>query len=171
MRKPISVLLCAFAVSILAVGCSGPSYKLGRGLNNMTEFSRGGDLRRSVEQTYLWQGPEAAYTTGVIQGFNRSVVRTFAGVAEVVTFPIPTPSYEPFYAIKGKGAGDVYIGGPYQTRQFWSFDFLTRNPTYPSNFHPGVLADSTFATDTALGFSAGDAAPFVPGSRFHVFDY
>jgi hypothetical protein len=27
-----------------------------------------------------------------------------------------------------------------------------------------------FATDTNLGFSGGDVAPFIPGSRFRIFD-
>ncbi len=171
MRKPISVLFCTFALSVFAVGCAGPAYKLGRGLDNMTEFARGGEMRRSIEQTALWSSPDHAYATGAIQGFNRSVMRTFLGVAEVVTFPIPTPSYEPFYLTKNAGKEDVYIGGPLQKKQVWSLDFMTAGSVYPTNFRPGVLADSIFATDTALGFSAGDIAPFVPGSRFHIFDY
>jgi hypothetical protein len=27
-----------------------------------------------------------------------------------------------------------------------------------------------FDTDTYMGFSGGDVAPFIPGSRFRVFD-
>ncbi|MEW6306926.1 MAG: exosortase system-associated protein, TIGR04073 family [Verrucomicrobiota bacterium] len=156
----------------MVTGCSGPAYKLGRGINNTMEFTRLGELRRSMEQTALWDGPDAAYTTGFIKGFNRSVVRTVLGLAEVVTFPIPTPTYEPIYRTSDyPGLDDVYIGGPLQKKQYWSFDFMTKNPPYPTNFKPGILADTIWATDTSLGFAAGDIAPFVPGSRFHVFDY
>ena len=30
--------------------------------------------------------------------------------------------------------------------------------------------DAIVGTDTALGFSRGDIAPFLPGCRFHIFD-
>jgi hypothetical protein len=32
------------------------------------------------------------------------------------------------------------------------------------------MADSLFATDTAIGYSGGDVAPFIPGSRFRIFE-
>jgi hypothetical protein len=41
---------------------------------------------------------------------------------------------------------------------------------YPDSYKPRLLSDSTFDTDTSLGFSGGDVMPFVPGSRFHIFD-
>jgi hypothetical protein len=47
---------------------------------------------------------------------------------------------------------------------------LPEYPVYPASYKPGILSDSIFATDTALGFSGGDVAPFVPGSRFKIFD-
>lgn len=130
------------AVAVLAAGCAGPEQKLGRGLNNMTEFTRMGEMQRSVEQTALWYGPDKAYTTGVIHGFNRSVARTAVGIYEVATFPFP--SYKPV----------IYPEGP----------------VYPDNYTPSIIADPTLATDTDLSFSGGDIAPFVPGSRFSIFD-
>lgn len=137
--------VCAASIALLA-GCAGPEQKLGRGLNNMTEFTRGGDITRSIEQTALWEGPTVSYTTGVIRGFDRSVVRTLTGVYEVITFPIP--SYEPLFT-----------------------NYMSVNPSFPDSYHPNIYADSIFGTDDNLGFTGGDIMPFIPGSRFRVFDY
>ena len=41
-------------IAVLLVGCAGPERKFGRGVMNVTEFARMGELRRSIEQTYLW---------------------------------------------------------------------------------------------------------------------
>lgn len=172
MCKSASLFFGAGLIAILATGCSGPAYKLGRGLNNMTEVTRMGELRRSMEEANLWEGPDAAMSFGAIQGVTRTIGRTLVGAVEVATFPIPTPTYDPIYNTDGMESDeDVYIGGPYRPDQLFSLDYLTKNPRYPANFKPGPLADTMFATDTALGFAAGDVAPFVPGSRFHVFDY
>lgn len=171
MRKPLFFSALVAVSALLFAGCSGPSYKLGRGINNMTEFARGGDMRRSMEQAALWHGPDAAYTAGFIEGINRSFMRTLLGVAEVATFPIPTPTYDAFYLTENAGKEDVYVGGPLRSKQIFSIDFMTESPRYPDSYAPGLMSDSIFATDTALGYAAGDAFPFVPGSRFHVFDF
>ena len=55
------------------------------------------------------------------------------------------------------------------TAPIWT-TYLNPEPVYPDSYRPGLIEDSTFATDTMLGFSGGDIAPFVPGSRFKVFD-
>ena len=90
MRKSVS-LLSLFAVSTLIfAGCAGPEHKFGRGMNNVTEVVRMGEIRRSMEQTAIWDGPEAAYTTGFIRGLNRTVARTGIGLYEIVTFPLFT---------------------------------------------------------------------------------
>jgi hypothetical protein len=47
---------------------------------------------------------------------------------------------------------------------------LAPSPVYPDNYTPDLVEDSTIATDTNLGFSGGDVMPFLPGSRFRVFD-
>ena len=52
----------------------------------------------------------------------------------------------------------------------WGGMVLTEYPTYPDSYRPGLLSDSIFATDTSLGFSGGDVAPMIQGSRFRVFD-
>lgn len=148
------LILVAFAglLGLLVAGCAGPSKKLGRGVNNVTEFARLGEIRRSMEQTYLWDGPNAAYTTGVITGFNRSMVRTMVGAFEVVTFPIP--GYDPILRPGGPILHDASVG-----------------PPTPDSYTPNIISGSTTETDVNLGFSGGDIAPFVPGSRFRIYDY
>ncbi len=150
-----SSLLSAFFVAlgaVLLVGCKGPEQKLGRGISNVTEFTRLGEIRRSVEQTALWDGPQQAYTTGFISGVNRSVIRTLVGAYEIVTFPIP--SYDPWLRPGNRLMPDATV-----------------DPVYPDSYQPGLMADGVFETDVNLGFSGGDTAPFIPGSRFRIFDY
>src|SRR5262245_7143062 len=108
MRFTFPLLTSLAAAALLLGGCAGPEQKFGRGLNNATEFARLGEIRRSVEQTGIWEGPEAAYTTGFIRGLNRSLVRTGVGIYEIVTFPFP--SYDPIY--------------------------LPENPVYPDSYRP-----------------------------------
>lgn len=139
----ISFVFSVLAVVAVAVGCAGPEKKLGRGIRNVTEFARMGEIRRSVEQTAVWDGADVAYTTGFIHGLNRSLVRTAVGAYEVLTFPIP--DYDPV--------------------------FLPSDPVYPDSYKPHLLEDPTFAPDSALGFAGGDVLPMVPGSRFRIFDY
>ena len=144
MRSTIAILTLA-AVIGLGAGCAGPEKKLGRGFNNTTEIVRMGEMRRTMEQTALWYGPETAYSTGFIKGMNRTLCRTGLGIYEVLTFPFP--SYEPIMTHK-----------------------FAPNPVYPDNFRPGLVEDSMFSPDTSLGFAGGDVAPMIPGSRFRIFD-
>ena len=145
MRKTLPLLALTALSALFATGCANTEQKFGRGLSNVFEAARLGEMRRSVEQTALFESPEAGYTTGFFRGLNRSIARTGIGVYEMVTAPLP-----PY--------------GPVATR------YLTPNPVYPDNFTPGLVEDSLFATDTELGFSGVDVAPMVPGSRFRIFD-
>ena len=164
MRR-IALLLGFGLVAGIFTGCAGPEQKLGRGIRNTTEFLRLGQIRRSMEQTALWEGADAAYTTGFIRGFNRSLARTAVGVYEIITFP--APPYGPVLT----APYDLYPDESVATVSYpWGGLVLDANPTYPANFKPNLVSDSTFDTDTALGFSAGDVAPKVPGSRFRIFD-
>ena len=149
MRKSICTLASVAAFALFAVGCAGPEQKLGRGLNNTFEIVRAGEFRRTVEQTALWDSPEEGYTTGAVRGLNRTLARTGIGLWEIISFPFP--NHEKSYA-------------PICT------DYLTPQPAYPDSYKPGLIEDSTFNTDTAIGYSGGDIAPMIPGSRFHVFD-
>jgi len=121
-----------------------------------------GEIRRSVEQTAIWEGADTAYTTGFIRGFDRSLARTFIGLSEILTAPIPTPTYDPYFF------PEKWFRDPYTKLKVEPFSV---NPAYPDNYKPRLLGDSLFATDTALGFSGGDIFPPAPGSRFHIWDY
>lgn len=145
MRNELKLLFALIGVVVIASGCAGPEKKLGRGITNVTEFVRMGELRRSVEQSALWEGADVAYTTGFIRGFNRSVARTLMGAYEIVTFPFP--SYEPMFTNK-----------------------FSPHPVFPDSYKPNLIEDQTFAPDTSLGFAGGDVVPFIPGSRFRIFD-
>jgi putative exosortase-associated protein (TIGR04073 family) len=145
MRNTLSFLGVGAVIALLVSGCAGPEAKLGRGMANVTEVTRMGELRRSVEQTAVLNSPDAGYTVGVIHGFDRSVARTGLGIIDILTFPFPP--YHPLF-----------------TRHF------APEPVYPDNYKPGLIADPIFETDTYIGFSGGDVMPFVPGSRFKVFE-
>lgn len=145
MRKTFPLLAILIVAGALASGCANTERKFGRGVSNMMEPLRMGELRRTMEQTALFDGPDMAYTTGFFRGLNRTLARTGIGVYEVVTAPLP-----PY--------------GPVAT------DYLAPGPVYPDSYQPGLIEDSTFATDTNLGYSGGDIMPFMPGSRFRIFD-
>ncbi len=133
----------------LASGCANVERKLGRGMNNTFEIVRWGELRRTQEQTALFDGNDAAFSSGFVSGLNRTLARTGIGIYEVVTCPLPNP---------GRGYDPVCT------------DYLTPNPVWPDNYKPGIMEDSLFATDSNLGFGGGDVAPMIPGSRFRIFD-
>jgi putative exosortase-associated protein (TIGR04073 family) len=144
MRKTFPLLLVALA-GVLASGCANTEQKLGRGLSNTFEIVRMGEMRRSMEQTMTFDTPDASYATGFVRGVNRTLARTGLGIYEVVTAPIPP--YHPLFT-----------------------DYLAPGPVYPDSYKPGLLDDSTFATDAYIGFSGGDIAPAIPGSRFSIFN-
>lgn len=144
MRKTISLLLAAATLAALA-GCARTEEKFGRGMANSFEIIRGGEMRRTLEQSALFDSPDYAYTTGFMRGLNRTLARTGIGVYEMITAPFPP--YDPV-----------------------ATDYLAPGPVYPDSYAPGILSDSTFDTDAHLGFSGGEVAPMVPGSRFRIFD-
>ena len=143
MRKVIFPLVAGLAAAFIA-GCAGPDQKLGRGLSNTAELVRWGELRHSVEENSILQRPGYGYY-GVVNGVEKSFTRAGVGLYEVVTFPIP--SYNPVLT-----------------------KYISADPAYPLSYKPGHISDPLFDTDTYTGFSGGDVAPFVPGSRFKVFD-
>jgi putative exosortase-associated protein (TIGR04073 family) len=145
MRNKISLLVLLPLTAALVAGCANTERKLGRGMENSYEIVRLGEARRTVEQTSLFDGPSIGYTTGVIRGFNRTLARTGVGFYEIVTAPFPP--YDPVLT-----------------------DYLAPHPVFPDNYTPSLIEDPEFSTDTNIGFSGGDIAPFVPGSRFRIFD-
>ncbi len=145
MRKTLPLVILLGIVVSLGSGCASAEKKFGRGMRNTFEIVRMGEMRRSVEQSCLFDNPEYGYTTGFVRGLNKSLARTGIGVYEMVTFPFP--SYDPV-----------------------ATNYLTPDPAFPDNCNPSLAEDSLFATDTNLGFSGGSVAPFVPGNRFRIFD-
>jgi putative exosortase-associated protein (TIGR04073 family) len=144
MRKIIFSLV-AVAVAVFVSGCTGPEQKLGRGLSNTFEIVRMGELRRSVELNSV-EPLEGTGYFGLIHGIDRTLARTGLGLAEVITFPIPTPTYRPIFT-----------------------KYFAPDPVYPESYAPGRYSDALFDTDTYSGFSGGDVAPYIPGSRFAIF--
>ena len=165
MKQSSLVAGLVVVVALFSTGCAGPEKKLGRGINNLLEPMRLGEMGRTVEQTALWEGPDTAYTKGFIRGFNRTVARTAVGAWEVITFPFAP--YEPKFANTNILAPDHTVR---VTRYPWGGLNLSADPIYPASYKPGLISDSTFSPDSSLGFSGGDVAPFLPFSRFRVFD-
>jgi len=145
MQKSFSTLGAVALLAVLAVGCTGPEKKFGRGVNNIYEPIRLAEMRRSIEQTSLSNPAEVNYHVGVVRGFNRTIARAGVGIYEIITAPFPP--YDPVWT-----------------------DYLNPIPQYPDSYKPGLFEDSIFATDSSIGFSGGEVAPFIPGSRFRVFD-
>ena len=149
MRNVISLLALSALAVLFTAGCAGPEQKLGRGISNSLEITRFGEMRRSIEQSAVFDSPSAGYTSGAICGFNHTVARTGVGLFEVVTFPFPMP---------GSGYGPIF---PH---------YLKPGPVYPDSHKPGVISGSTFDTDTYIGFSGGDIMPYIPGNRYKIFN-
>jgi putative exosortase-associated protein (TIGR04073 family) len=145
MRKILPLFGALAIIATLSSGCANTEKKFGRGMANLFEPIRLGEIRRSMEQTAVYDGPSAAYTMGFMRGLNRTLARTGVGIYEIVTAPIPP--YDPVLT-----------------------HYLAAKPVYPDSYKPGLVEDSTFSTDTNLGFAGGDVAPIIPGSRFRIFD-
>lgn len=73
----------------------GPTRKLGRGLGNFLFAST--DLPHSICEINKKEGNAAAASYGVVRGLERSTVRHFTGLFEIVTFatPVHGDSYRP----------------------------------------------------------------------------
>ena len=160
MRK-IIFALAAVAVVVLAAGCNGPEQKLGRGLSNTYEVVRWGELRRSVELASVEPLPGTGYY-GLIHGFDRSLQRAGIGLFEVATFPVPTPTYGPIFSKDP-------LKNPVDLQSVYTEKLFAPDPVFPASYKPGRLSDRLFDTDTYTGFSGGDVAPWVPGSRWSIF--
>jgi putative exosortase-associated protein (TIGR04073 family) len=148
MRKFLPLLAASAVGGLLLTGCAGPEQKLGRGIRNSMEIVRWSSMQRAVEQTSLWEGSDVGVTTGVIKGFNETIARTGMGLIDVVTFPIPLPSY-----------------------QAWGTNVIPAAVQYPDSYKPGMRSLQATMTDSSLGFAGGTILPWMPGNRFRIFDY
>src|SRR5580704_10434367 len=95
MRNILFLTGSVAMVALLGDGCAGPEQKLGRGMSNAGEIVRLNEMQRSIEQGGVFYGTDTGITTGVVQGFDRTVARTGLGVYEVLTFPLPP--YHPIW--------------------------------------------------------------------------
>ena len=93
----MSLLALAGLAALFTSGCAGPEQKLGRGLSNTIEITRMGEMRRSIEQTAVFESPSAGYTAGAVRGLNRTLARTGLGIFEIVTLPVPAVSDRPIW--------------------------------------------------------------------------
>jgi putative exosortase-associated protein (TIGR04073 family) len=148
MSKFLTFLAAAFIGGTLATGCAGPEQKLGRGIRNTGEIVRWSAMERSVEQSSLFDGPNDGQTTGVVSGFTQTFARTGMGLIDIVTFPIPFPSY-----------------------QAWGTSVVPADIQYPDSYKPGLSSSQALQTDDKLGFAGGTILPWVPGNRFKIFEY
>ncbi|HEU6447341.1 MAG TPA: exosortase system-associated protein, TIGR04073 family [Verrucomicrobiae bacterium] len=144
MKKVIPFLALAALLAAFTSGCTGPEQKFSRGVDNVYDVVRLGEMQRSIEQNVVLDS-DNGYVFGTYHGFHRSLERAGLGVYEIITAPFP-----PYH--------------PILTKHF------SPNPVYPDSYQPKRYSDSIFDTDSAVGFSGGDIAPFIPGSRFNVFD-
>jgi len=144
MRNVTSFLAVAALAALFTAGCEGPETKMGRGISNVTSIVTMSEINRGVEQAVVLGDPGPGYATGFIHGLNQTLTRTGVGVYEIATFPFP-----PYHPVMTK--------------------YIPAQPAFPDSYHPGYFDGPTFQTDTYFGFSGGDIAPMVPGSRFQVF--
>lgn len=134
--------------ALLTAGCAGPEQRLGSGFTNLTEFTRMGEMQRSIEQTAVFSAPNYSYGTGFIHGFDQSVYRTAMGAYQIVTFP----------------AGNLL------TQSSFDKKYVPQGVAYPDSYQPGLINTPVFQTDNNFGFSGGSIAPFIPGNRFSIFE-
>lgn len=153
-------MLALTVAATLLTGCGGVERKLGRGMNNSMELFRGGEMRRSIEQAGLWEGSDAAFSTGLVRGMGRTMARTAVGFSEVLTAPFPP--YAPYFF------PDKWFRDPNTKLRAEAFSV---NPVYPDAYQPRLFSDTIFHTDSRIGFSGGEVIPIVPGSRFRIFEY
>src|ERR1017187_6808923 len=150
MRKLIFPLV-AVAAALFAAGCTGPKQKRGLCLSNTFEVFRWGELRSSIELNAVEPIPGTGYF-GFLHGFDRSLQRTGIGLLEVITFPVPTPTYKPLFP------------------KFYDPRISPGVPILPESYAPGLYSDALFDTDTYPGFSGGDVAPWMHSSCCAIFD-
>ena len=167
-------LLPVLLLPALVAGCAGPEKKLARGINNVTEFTRFGEISRSVEQTTLWEGPAKGRTLGFIRGFNRSVARTLIGVGEVATFYAPTPTcregdtrwtYDATYTPDGPLYPDYSVA---TYNENWGGMRLPEYGGTPDSFSAAYPATGAMDTDSQVGVTGGAVISAFPFGKFTI---
>ena len=98
MRRPIIVgsTLVAFLVLASAAPASAEPMDAGKAF---TKFTRGFinivtgwvEIPKRVQETSQQSGAAAGFTWGLLRGLGYGIVRTAAGLYEIVSFPFPAP--------------------------------------------------------------------------------
>jgi putative exosortase-associated protein (TIGR04073 family) len=89
MRNTVVYLGALALLVLVGAGCANTEEKLGRGIGNVTEPFRLGEMQRSIEQEGLFYGTDVGMTTGFVKGLDKTLARTGVGLYEVVTCPFP----------------------------------------------------------------------------------
>ncbi|MBU0570760.1 MAG: exosortase system-associated protein, TIGR04073 family [Candidatus Omnitrophica bacterium] len=98
MRAFKMVVVCLMVVAMLGMAtqcyAQDPAKKLGRGLANI--LTGWVELPKNIYDTSVEDNVLAGITMGLAKGIGMFIVRTGAGVYEVVMFPFPIPEdYQP----------------------------------------------------------------------------
>lgn len=91
--KFFTSMLLVILLVIFPVVCYAqePFTKLGRGAANaLTGWV---ELPKNVYSTSVENNPFAGLTLGLAKGFGMAIVRTGAGLYEILTFPFPLPEH------------------------------------------------------------------------------
>ena len=87
------LIIAVVMVMVLAVATSSyaqdPAKKLGRGLANI--LTGWIERPKNIYDVSVEDNPLAGLTIGLAKGIGMTIVRTGAGIYEVVTFPFPIP--------------------------------------------------------------------------------
>ena len=91
MKKGLVIAMVMVMVLALATAsyAQDPAKKLGRGLANI--LTGWIELPKNIYDTSVEDNPLAGLTIGLAKGIGMTIVRTGAGIYEVVTFPFPIP--------------------------------------------------------------------------------
>lgn len=91
MKKTLAI--CVALVMILGIAtvsyAQDPAKKLGRGIANI--LTGWVELPKNIYNTSIETNPLVGLTVGTAKGIGMSIVRTGAGVYELITFPFPLP--------------------------------------------------------------------------------
>ena len=91
MKK--ALIICVALVTILSIATASyaqdPAKKLGRGVANI--LTGWLEIPKNIYNTSIETNPMVGITVGTAKGIGMGIVRTGAGVYEVITFPFPLP--------------------------------------------------------------------------------
>ena len=91
MKK--AFVICVALVMIIGMATASfaqdPAKKLGRGVANV--LTGWVELPKNIYNTSIEANPLVGITVGTAKGIGMSIVRTGAGVYEIITFPFPLP--------------------------------------------------------------------------------